>query len=207
RDTGVLVHLRAAAPRHGPAADGRQEHLAALQDVWSPDRLPDAEAARPSPRSGDGGLRAAPRSRAGPRPARPYTHRDDPALRADSAGRAKARRGVLRSIHLTEAPRCETATRRVASRVAEQFRSRRIRRVRGETTETYLGRWLRSLLKSGFHRCPGAFRRSSLVRSDARHRPRADSGPAGERRAGYPHPRAGRARRAPRPCTQARRRG
>src|SRR5437867_11040462 len=85
-DTSVLVHLRAAAPRRGPAADGRQEHLAALQDVRSPDRLPDAEAARPSARSVDGGLRAAPRSRAGPRPARPYTHRDDPALRADSAG-------------------------------------------------------------------------------------------------------------------------
>jgi site-specific recombinase XerC len=44
RHAALLVHVRPAAPGPGEATDGRQERLAALQDLRPPHRLPDAEA-------------------------------------------------------------------------------------------------------------------------------------------------------------------
>jgi hypothetical protein len=67
---------RCSGPRSGSgaraswAADGRQERVAALQDVRPSDRLSDAEASRPPSRRRDGGLRAARRPGAGARPPR-----------------------------------------------------------------------------------------------------------------------------------------
>lgn len=71
------------------------KNVAALQNLRTPDRLSDAEAPRPSSRRRDGGLRAARRSRASARPARPHADRDNAALRADPPGGAQAGRGVL----------------------------------------------------------------------------------------------------------------
>src|SRR5215468_1011894 len=55
----------------------------------SADRLPAAQATRSPPRRGDGSLRAARRSRAGARPARPRPHRHHAGLRAVRPARLK----------------------------------------------------------------------------------------------------------------------
>src|SRR2546425_1133882 len=95
RDSRLLAALRRAhdAPQSvgrsaflGPAELGSS--LASLQDVRPPDRVSDAEAPRPAAWRGDGGLRTAPRSGGGPRPARAHAPGDDTALRANPPGRA-----------------------------------------------------------------------------------------------------------------------
>src|SRR5262245_53581505 len=71
-------------------------NISTKQDVRTSHRLSATEAARPPPRRGDGGVRAARRSRAGAWTARPRTHRYDTGLRADPAVAAQASSRVLR---------------------------------------------------------------------------------------------------------------
>src|SRR5206468_6101907 len=93
---GVLVELGAERRRQDASADDRQGHLAALQGVRPADRLPRAEAARPTAWRRHGSPGAAPRSRAGPRVARTRADRHDADLRDHPTAAAEARGVVLR---------------------------------------------------------------------------------------------------------------